>query len=98
MSARAHALLYFLNELGRTDRTSSSDNLLKCRKLLLKYHARIKRGDGVRTPPLKNHKKTRFLSNTGLDRLKNHKAAMPEFNDGPSSALQRNAFLKIVIF
>ena len=51
MSARAHALLYFLNELGRTDRTSSSDNLLKCLILLHIYHARIKRGDGVRTPP-----------------------------------------------
>ena len=43
MNARAHALLYFLNELGRTDRTSSSDILLKCRKLLHIYHARIKR-------------------------------------------------------
>ena len=31
-----------------------------------------------------------FLSNTGLDPLKNHKATKPAFNFGPLSACQRN--------
>ena len=34
-------------------------------------------GQGVRTPPLKNHKAIGFLSNTGPDPLKNHKATKP---------------------
>ena len=51
---------------------------------------RIQRGDRGPDPPLKNHKNIRFLSNTGLDTLKNHKAAKPEFNNGPSLARQRN--------
>ena len=42
-------------------------------------------------PTLKNHKNTGFLSNTGLDPLKNHKATKPEFNFGPPSACQGNA-------
>ena len=46
-------------------------------------------GQGVWTP-LKNHKNIGFLSNNGLDPLKNHKATKPEFNVGPSSARQRN--------
>ena len=32
-----------------------------------------------------------FLSNTGLDTLKNHKASKPVFNVGSTSARQRNA-------
>ena len=36
-------------------------------------------------PPLKNHKNIGFLSDTGLDPLKNHKATEPAFNVGPSS-------------
>ena len=47
-------------------------------------------GQGVRTP-LENHKNIGFLSNTGPDPLKNHKATKPAFNVGPSSAFQRNA-------
>ena len=43
-------------------------------------------------PPLKNHKKLGFLSSTGLDPLKNHKATKPEFNVWPSSARQRTPF------
>ena len=35
------------------------------------------------SPPLKNHKNLEFLSNTGLDPLKNHKATKPEFNVWP---------------
>ena len=38
--------------------------------------------------PLKNHKKIGFLSNTGPDLLKNHKATKPAFNVGPLSARQ----------
>ena len=56
-------------------------------------HARIQReGQGVRTPsPLKNHKNIGFLSNTGPDPLKIHKATKPAFNVGPLSARQQNA-------
>ena len=43
-------------------------------------------GQGVRTP-LENHKNIGFLSNTGPDPFKNHKATKPAFNAGPSSAL-----------
>ena len=39
-------------------------------------------------PPLKNHKYIGFLSNTGPNLLKNHKATKPEFNIGQSSARQ----------
>ena len=46
-------------------------------------------GAGVRTPPpLKNPQNIGFISNTGPDPLKNHKAAKPAFNVGPSSARQ----------
>ena len=45
-------------------------------------------GQGVGTPPLKNHKKIGYLSNTGPDPLKNYKATKPAFNFGPTSARQ----------
>ena len=48
-------------------------------------------GQGVRTPPLKNHKNIGFPSNNDLDPLKNHKTTEPAFNVGPSSARQRNS-------
>ena len=57
-------------------------------------HGRIQRGDrrSGTPPPPENHKNIGFLCNTGPDPLKkNHKAAKPEFNVGPSSARQRNA-------
>ena len=41
-------------------------------------------------PPPKNHKNIGFLSNTGPDPLKFHKATKPAFNFGPSLACQRN--------
>ena len=42
--------------------------------LILGCHGRIQRGRaGVRTPPLKNHEKLGFLSNTGPDLPKNRK-------------------------
>ena len=41
---------------------------------------------GPDRPTLKNHKNIGFLSNTGPDPLKNHKAAKPAFNVGPSLA------------
>ena len=51
---------------------------------------RISRGGGGGTGgldnPLENHKNIGFLSNTGLDPLKNHKATEPAFNLGPLSA------------
>ena len=50
-------------------------------------------GGGAEGPdtPSKNHKNIGFLSNTGLDPLKNQKATQPTFNVGPSSARRRNA-------
>ena len=42
-------------------------------------------------PKKKNDKNKVFLSNTGLDPLKNHKATKPAFNVGPSLAHQPNA-------
>ena len=45
---------------------------------------------GVGTP-LKNHKNIGFLSNTGPDTLKIHKATKPAFSFGPLSARQGNA-------
>ena len=47
-------------------------------------------GTGGPTSPLENHKNIGFLSNTGPDSLKNHKATTPAFNVGLSSARQRN--------
>ena len=38
--------------------------------------------------PMENHKNIGFLSITGLDPLKNHKATKPAFNVGLSSARQ----------
>ena len=48
------------------------------------------RGSGP-PPPLNNHKNIGFLSNTGPDPLKNHKATKPAFNVGQTSARQCNA-------
>ena len=48
------------------------------------------RGSGPPSP-LKNHQNIGFLSKTGPDRLKNHKATKPAFNVGSPSARQRNA-------
>ena len=52
---------------------------------LCELHVQIRRGggQGVRTP-LKNYKNIGFLSNTGPDPLKNHKATKPTFNVEPS--------------
>ena len=49
-------------------------------------------GTGVLDPP-ENHKNIRFLSNSGLDPLKNYEATEPAYNVGSSSARQRNAIL-----
>ena len=49
---------------------------------------------GVQTPPPpEKSQNIGFLSNTGPDPLKNHKATQPVFNDGPSSAHQGNTIL-----
>ena len=45
-------------------------------------------GTGGPTSPLENHENIGFLSNTGPDPLKNHKATKPAFNVGLSSARQ----------
>ena len=45
------------------------------------------RGLGVWTRPEKSQS-IEFLSNTGADPLKNHKATKPAFNVGPSSAFK----------
>ena len=51
--------------------------------------------EGVGTPhPLKNHKNIGFLSNTGLDPLKNHKTTKPAFNVGPSLTHHLNGVSK----
>ena len=49
------------------------------------------RGSG---PPLENHKAIGFLSNTGPDPIKNHKATKPAFNVWSSSVRQRNTTFK----
>ena len=54
-------------------------------------HARTKRGAGGSDPPTENQTAIGLLNNTGPDPLDNHKATNPAFNDGPSSAGQRNA-------
>ena len=46
---------------------------------------------GSGPPPPKKSQNIAFLSSTGPDPLKNHKAAKPAFNVWPSSARQRNA-------
>ena len=43
-------------------------------------------------PPEKITKNKGFLSNTGLDPLKNHKATEPTFNVGPSPAASKTPF------
>ena len=63
--------------------------------LKLIYHtcADPEGGQGGPDPPpsLKDYKNIGFLSNTGLDPLKNHKATKLAFNIVPSSASQQNA-------
>ena len=48
-------------------------------------------GTGCPTSLLENHENIGFLSNTGPDPLKNHKATKLAFNVGLSPARQRNA-------
>ena len=50
------------------------------------------RGGGAGGPNFpENSKNIGFLSNIGLDPLKNHKETKPAFNVGPSLARQQNA-------
>ena len=54
-------------------------------------------GTGCRDPPpLKNHKNIGFLSNTGPDLLKIHKATKPAFNVGPSSVIPAKSHLNCI--
>ena len=48
-------------------------------------------GTGGPDPAEKPPKNLGFLSNTGSDPLKNHKATKPVFNIGSTSARKRNA-------
>ena len=50
-------------------------------------------GAGGSEPLPKKQKNIGFLSNTGPDRLKNHKATEPAFNLGPLSARQSKRHL-----
>ena len=67
---------------------------LNCQPGLLCWIQRGERGPD----PLKNHQNIGFLSNTGQDRLKNHKAAKPAFNAWPSTARHANDGLPILEF
>ena len=58
---------------------------------MLYLHARIQSG-GTGGPDQANHKNIGFVSNTGPDPLKNHKATKPAFNVEPSSARQRKTY------
>ena len=62
-------------------------------KFLLQSYMLSRRGGGggCRDDSPENHKNIGFLSNTGPDPLKNHKATKPAFKVEPSSARQRNA-------
>ena len=59
-------------------------------------HVRIERGGGARgpdpPPPWKITKHIGFLSNTGRDSLKNHKATKPEFHFGDHQAASETPF------
>ena len=61
---------------------------------MLVCHVRIQRGGGAGglDLPLKNHKNIGFLSNTGLDHLKNHKTTKPSLNNMSSLARHWHAF------
>ena len=48
-------------------------------------------GRGLGPHPWEITKNIGFLSNTGADSLKNHKATKPAFNFGPLSECQQNA-------
>ena len=55
----------------------------------MNIHVRTQRGGGGAgglDPLLKNHKNIEFLSNTGPDPLKNHKATKPAINVGPMTS------------
>ena len=55
------------------------------------------RGSGGRGsgPHLENNKAIGFLSNTGLDPLKNYRSIKPAFSVRPLSVRQRNAILMV---
>ena len=48
-------------------------------------------GQGIRIPPLENHKAIGFLNKSGPNPLENYKATKPAFKAGSASARQRNA-------
>ena len=60
-------------------------------KLFPLTHGRVKIVRTTLLPPLKKSQNIGFLSNTGPDPLKNHKATKPAFTVRPSLARQRKA-------
>ena len=60
-------------------------------------HGRIQKGAGG-PDPHENSQNIGFLSNTGLDPLKNYKAIKPAFNVWHSSARQQNAISILMAF
>ena len=80
---------YFVDSRCRVD-PSHHRILICCRESIFMRGSR--EGDrGFGPPSPENHKNIGFLCNTGPDPLKNHKATKPAFNEGPTSARQRNA-------
>ena len=64
-------------------------------RLMDAYRARIHRGWGAGVPdppPPEKSQKIGFMSNTGLDPIKNHNTTKPAFKLRPSSARQRNTY------
>ena len=99
LSTFADSIYVFDCRLPRCGDSSRTIHQEYCSSRFVKITQRVKvlnawanpeEGQGVRTP-LKNHQNIGFLSNTGPDHLKNHKATKPAFNVEPSSACQRNA-------
>ena len=63
------------------------------RQTCLHSWADTEEGTGCPDPPPEKSQTLGFLSNTGQDPLKNHKATNPAFYVGPLSARQRNTIL-----
>ena len=74
--------------MGTNSTSLVADLFLFCNQRDCTYADPGGRGRGSRTPPPKKTQSIGFLSNTGLDALKNYKATKLTFNVGQSSARQ----------
>ena len=95
---RTCVILNLLNQLRKTTKfeavrcvLSLFPNELDTFKIQACADPEVGTGGQDPTPSLKIKKNEGFLSNTGLDPLKNNKATEPAFNGEPSSVRQRNA-------